>query len=113
MSNSFIPQMEPWFGLEEKEALNQYMDEDGWLTEFHRTTEFEQRIAEYTGAKHCVIVNNGTISLTLIALAAGIKAGDEVIVPNYTMMATPNSIKMFGAVPIFVDVERETLCMDI
>lgn len=105
--------MEPWFGSEEKEALNQYMDEGGWLTEFKRTTEFEQRIAEYTEAKHCVVVNNGTISLTLAALACGIKAGDEVIVPDFTMIATPNSVKMFGAIPVFVDVEPETLCMDI
>ena len=113
MNNAFIPQMEPWFGSEEKEALNQYMEEGGWLTEFKRTAEFEQRIVDYTGAKHCFVVNNGTISLTLMAMAAGIKAGDEVIVPNYTMIATPNSVKMFGAVPIFVDVEIETLCMDI
>lgn len=105
--------MEPWFGSEEKEALNQYMEEGGWLTEFKRTSEFENRIAEYTGAKHCIVVNNGTISLTLMALAAGIKAGDEVIVPNYTMIATPNSIKLFGAKPVFVDVERDTLCMNI
>ena len=110
---NFIPQMEPWFGEEEKNALNQYMDEGGWLTEFKRTAEFERRIAEYTGAKHCIVVNNGTISLTLMALAAGIRADDEVIVPNYTMIATPNSVKMFGAVPVFVDVEKETLCMDI
>lgn len=110
---NFIPQMEPWFGSEEKEALHQYMEEGGWLTEFKRTAEFEQRIADYTGAKHCFVVNNGTISLTLMAMAAGIKAGDEVIIPNYTMIATPNSVKMFGAVPVFVDVERETLCMDI
>jgi perosamine synthetase len=105
--------MEPWFGREEKEALNRYMDEGGWLTEFERTAEFEKRISEYTGAGHCIVVNNGTISLTLMALAAGIKAGDEVIVPNYTMIATPNSVKMFGASPVFVDVEKETLCMDI
>lgn len=105
--------MEPWFGKEEKDALNDYMAEGGWLTEFKRTEEFEQRIADYTGAKHCFVVNNGTISLTLIALAAGIKAGDEVIVPNFTMIATPNSVKMFGATPVFVDVERDTLCMDI
>lgn len=109
----FINQMEPWFGSEEKEALNQYMEEGGWLTEFKRTAEFEKRIAEFTGAKHCIVVNNGTISLTLMAIAAGIKAGDEVIVPNYTMIATPNSVKMFGAIPVFVDVEPETLCMDI
>ena len=106
-------QMEPWFGEEEKQAINEYMNEGGWLTEFKRTKEFEQRIAEYTGAKHCVVVNNGTISLTLMAMAAGVQAGDEVIVPNYTMIATPNSIKMFGAIPVFVDVEPETLCMDI
>lgn len=105
--------MEPWFGSEEKIAMNHYMDEGGWLTEFKRTAEFEQRIAAYTGAKHCFVVNNGTISLTLMALAAGIKAGDEVIIPNFTMIATPNSIKMFGAIPVFVDVEPETLCMDI
>lgn len=108
----FIPQMEPWFGIEEKEALKEYMDEDGWLTEFKRTAEFENRIANYTGAKHCIVVNNGTISLTLMAIAGGISAGDEVIVPNFTMIATPNSIKMIGAIPVFVDVEPETLCLD-
>jgi perosamine synthetase len=105
--------MEPWFGKEEREALNLYMEEGGWLTESKHTAEFEQKIAEYTGAKHCIVVNNGTVSLTLMALAAGIKSGDEVIVPNFTMIATPNSVKMFGAVPVFVDVEPETLCMDI
>lgn len=113
MNNNFIPQMEPWFGNEEKGAMNEYMEEGGWLTEFKRTSEFEQRIADFTGSKHCFVVNNGTISLTLMAIAAGIKAGDEVIVPNYTMIASPNSIKMFGAVPVFVDVEPETLCMDL
>jgi len=113
MTSTFIPQMEPWFGPEEKEAICKYMDEGGWLTEFKRTTEFENRICEYTGAKYCIVVNNGTISLTLMAIAAGIEAGDEVIVPNYTMIATPNSVKMFGTVPVFVDVEKETLCMDI
>lgn len=109
----FIPQMEPWFATEEKEALNNYMSEGGWLTEFKNTANFEASIAAYTGSKHCIVVNNGTISLTLAALACGIKAGDEVIVPNFTMIATPNSVKMFGANPIFVDVERETLCMDL
>jgi perosamine synthetase len=113
MNSNFIPQMEPWFGSEEKEAMNLYMDEGGWLTEFKRTAEFENRIAEYTGAKHCIVVNNGTISLTLMALAAGLKAGDEVIIPNFTMIATPNSVKMFGAIPVFVDVEEDTLCLDI
>ncbi len=113
MSDSFIMQMRPWFGDEEKKSICEYMDEDGFITEFKRTETFEQMIAEYVGTKHCVVVNNGTVSLTLAAMACGIKAGDEVIVPNYTMIATPNSIKMFGAEPVFVDVEVETLCLDI
>lgn len=105
--------MEPWFGPEEKEALNRYMDEGGWLTEFRHTAEFERMVAGYTGSRHAIVVNNGTVSLTLMALAAGLKAGDEVIVPDYTMIATPNAVKMFGAVPVFADVEPETLCLDL
>ena len=112
MSN-FIMQMRPWFGKEEKKAICDYMDEDGFITEFQRTTKFETMIASYTGAKHCVVVNNGTISLTLAAIAVGLEANDEVIIPNYTMIATPNSIKLFGAKPVFVDVEAKTLCLDI
>lgn len=110
---NFIMQMRPWFGEEEKKAVCEYMEEGGFITEFKRTEKFEQMIAEYTKVKHCIVVNNGTISLTLAAMACGIKAGDDVLVPNYTMIATPNSIKMFGANPIFVDVEKETLCMDL
>lgn len=108
-----IPQMEPWFGDEEANAVAAYMKSGGWLTEFQHTKAFEQAIASYTGAKHCVVVNNGTISLTLAAWASGIGPGDEVIVPNYTMIATPNSIVMIGAKPVFVDVEPDTLCMSV
>ncbi|MBL4941086.1 MAG: DegT/DnrJ/EryC1/StrS family aminotransferase [Colwellia sp.] len=111
--SDFIMQMRPLFGEEEKKAICEYMDEDGFITEFKRTEQFENMLAAHTGAKHCVVVNNGTVSLTLAAMSVGIEAGDEVIVPNFTMIATPNSIKMFGAVPVFVDVEVETLCLDI
>jgi perosamine synthetase len=109
----FIPQMEPWFGIEEQTALTDYMQQGRWITESKQTEAFENVIANYTGAKHCIAVNNGTVSLMLAALACGIGKGDEVIVPNYTMIATPNSVKMFGAIPIFVDVEPETLCLEI
>lgn len=109
----FIPQMAPLFGAEEKKAVCEYMDENGFITEYKRTEYFENQIAEFCGARHCIVVNNGTISLTLAALALGIGPGDEVIVPNYTMIATPNSIKMIGAEPVFVDVEPQTLCIDI
>jgi len=105
--------MQPWFGEEERRAMDDYLSQGGWITEFRKTQEFEQMIADYTGAKYCFAVNNGTIGLTLAAIAAGVEAGDEVIVPNFTMIATPNSLKLFGAKPVFVDVEPETLCLDI
>jgi perosamine synthetase len=108
-----IPQMEPWFGDEEATAVCEYMRSGGWLMEFRKTREFESMIAAYTGAAHCIVTNNGTVSLTLAALACGIQAGDDVIVPNYTMIASPNSVLMFGANPMFVDVEPDTLCLDI
>ena len=111
--NAFIPQMEPWFGQEESNEINAYLTEGGWMTEFKRTSKFEEQIAAYTKSKHCIVVNNGTISLTLAAMACGIQAGDEVIIPNYTMIASPNSVKMFGAIPVFVDVEPNSLCLDI
>ena len=108
-----IPQMEPWFGFEEQKALHDYMGQGGWVTEFKKTKEFELELANYIGVKHCIAVNNGTISLTLAAMGCEIQSGDEVIIPNYTMIATPNSVKMFGANPVFVDVEVGTLNLDI
>lgn len=111
--SDFIPQMIPWFGDEETDAVTSYMRSGGWITEFKQTEAFERAIAAYTGSRHCIVTNNGTISLTLAAVAAGIGAGDEVIVPNYTQIATPNSVLMIGAIPVFVDVEPNTLCLDI
>ena len=112
MVEDYIMQMRPFFGQEEKSAVCNYMDQDGFITEFKNTEYFEKLICEYTKSKFCVVVNNGTVALTLAAIALGVKAGDEVIVPNYTMIATPNSVALFGAKPIFVDVEKSTLCID-
>tara|TARA_B100000989_G_scaffold221667_1_gene169390 strand:- start:10791 stop:11903 length:1113 start_codon:yes stop_codon:yes gene_type:complete len=105
-------QIEPSFDLNEQKALSKYIKDGGWVTEFKKTNEFEGKISEFTNSKYVVAVNNGTISLTLSALALNIGLGDEVIIPNYTMVATPNSFKMIGAKPVFVDVEEETLCID-
>ena len=114
MNNSeYIMQMRPFFGDEEANAVFAYMKSDAFVTEFKKTTEFEDRLAEFIGVKHCIATNNGTISLTLAALALGISPNDEVIVPNYTMIATPNSVKMIGAKPVFVDVDRDNLCLDL
>ena len=49
MNNNFIPQMEPWFGSEEKEAMNKYLTDGGWITEFKQTESFEHSIADYVG----------------------------------------------------------------
>ena len=108
-----IPQMEPWLGEEEATAVQDYMRSGGWLMERDKTRQFESIIADYTGASHCIATVNGTVSLTLAALACDVRPGDEVIVPNYTMIATANSVFMLGATPVFVDVEPDTLCLDI
>ena len=108
----FINQMEPSFDDHEREALNEYMLGGGWGTEFRKTRAFEDMIKEYTGAKHCWIMANGTVSLSAALVAVGVKAGDEVICPDYTMVATPNSVELLGAKAVFVDIDRETLCMD-
>ena len=108
-----ISQMEPWIGEEEKNAVMRYLDSGGWLTEFGQTRNFEQMIADYVGSKYAIAVNNGTVSLTVAAMSLGIGHDDEVIVPDFTMIASPNSIVLAGAKPVFVDISRENLCMDL
>ena len=111
--DNHISQYEPSFDNSETKALSGYMHSGGWITEFKETKKFEEMIAGYTGSKYAIAVNNGTIAITLAAMACGLAAGDKVLVPDYTMIATPNSLKLFGAIPVFVDVEPGTLCMDI
>ena len=108
-----IPQFEPSFDESEAMALYDYMKSGGFVTEFRKTREFEEGLARLTGAKHCIVTNNGTISLSLALLAAGIRPGDEVLVPDLSMIATANAGTLFGAKPVFVDVEPDTLCMDL
>jgi perosamine synthetase len=88
------------------------MSSGGWVTEFKKTREFENLIANYTGAKYCSVVANGTVSLSIALMACGVTIGDEVIVPDYTMVATPNSAELIGAKAVFIDIDRENLCMD-
>lgn len=107
----FINQMEPWIGEEEKRAVAEYLESGAWLTEFKRTREFEAAIASYTGSKYCSVVANGTVSLVAALKALGIGPGDEVIVPDYTMIASANAVVLAGAKPVFVDVDRSNLCL--
>jgi perosamine synthetase len=109
----FINQMEPWFDGQETRHIVEYLNSGGWITEFKKTREFEKQIAEYTGAKYCSVLANGTITLSVALQACGVKPGDEVIVPDYTMIATPNSAELIGAKAVFADIERSTLCIDV
>ena len=108
-----INQMEPWIGEEEKRAVIEYLNSGGWLTEYKKTKEFEQMIANYVGSKNASVVSNGTISLVITLMALNIKEGDEVIVPDYTMIASANAVRMVGATPILVDIDRTNLCLDL
>jgi len=106
-----IEQMKPSINARERKAVMDYLESDGWLTEYKKTREFEQKIAEYTKSKYCSVLCNGTVTLMTALMACDVKPGDEVLVPDYTMIATANAVSMVGAKPVFVDVERETLCM--
>jgi dTDP-4-amino-4,6-dideoxygalactose transaminase len=76
----------------------------GWLSMGPRTEEFEAALTSYTGARHALAVANGTAALHLICLAAGLGAGDEVVVPSLTFVASVNAIAYTGAQPVFADI---------
>ena len=107
-----IPQMEPSFDAAEPRAIADYMANGGWLTEHTKTAEFEESLKDYIGSQHVVILPNGTLSLTVALLALGIGRGDEVIVPDMTMIASANSVLLAGAGCVLADVEPTTLCLD-
>lgn len=112
MKTTFINQMEPWIGKEEEQEVLRVL-RSGWITEAKETKRLEDEIASFVGSKYASVVSNGTVSLAIGLWAMGIGAGDEVIVPDFTMVATPNAVRLTGAKPVLVDIEKETLCLDI
>jgi len=108
-----IMQIEPVYGIEEKKAMMEYLDSNGWLMEFKKTRELEQMICDFTGSKYCHMVPNGTLSLCASLVALGVKPGDDVIVPDYTMIATATAVSFIGANPVFVDVDINSLGIDV
>lgn len=112
MKKRKIPQVEPWYGQKERQAVDDYLKIGAWLTEFQKTIEFEESIARQAGVKYASVVNNGTVALFLAFKALGVGPGDEVIVPDMTMIATPNAVILAGATPIFCDIDKDAFCID-
>ena len=83
-----------------------------WSFNSQAEQDFEAAYADYHGAKHGVFMVNGTVTLECALLAGGIGAGDEVIIPALTWIATAMAVRYVGAIPVFVDIEPTTLCLD-
>jgi cystathionine beta-lyase/cystathionine gamma-synthase len=84
----------------------------GWLTMGPKTIEFERNFASYVGAKHAIGVSSCTAALHLALEAVGLQQGDEVLVPTTTFTATAEVVVYFKAIPVLVDVDPVTLCID-
>lgn len=107
-----IPLYKPWLTQEEKNAINLAVDSTWISSKGPYIQKFEEEFAAYIGAKHAVAVNSGTSACHLSLLAAGIRPGDKVIVPNLTYISTANAVRYCGAIPIFVDVDKHTWNID-
>jgi perosamine synthetase len=107
-----FPVSRPLIGQTEKNLVRQVLDA-GWLTHGPLVEEFEHKFAQQVGAAYAVAVSSGTTALHLALAALGITAGDEVIVPNLTFVATANAVSYLGAKPVFVDVDPRTWCISI
>ncbi|MGE5799384.1 MAG: DegT/DnrJ/EryC1/StrS family aminotransferase [Syntrophaceae bacterium] len=98
-------------GRLEKEYVSQVLDSN-YLNEGDVTARFEQKLADFLGVRHCVAVTSGTAALTLALMALGIGHGDEVIVPDFTFIATANAVRLAGADVKLVDIEPARFTVD-
>ncbi len=107
-----IPVSRPTIGQKEIENVTK-ATLSGWVSSLGPyVDEFECKFAAYCGTRFAVAVSNGTVGLHLALVASGVTLGDEVIVPDLTFVATPNSVCMANASPIIVDIRRDTYCID-
>ncbi|MFC1626970.1 DegT/DnrJ/EryC1/StrS family aminotransferase [Patescibacteria group bacterium] len=107
-----VPQFLPWIGQEEIQAVTQSI-KDNWITEGPKSKKFAEKLLKLIGAKYGVFAPNGTLALYLALKAIGIGEEDEVLVPNFTFIASATSVEMVGAKPIFVDVNRENFQVNV
>ncbi|MCF6269626.1 MAG: LegC family aminotransferase [Melioribacteraceae bacterium] len=110
-TNNFIPLHAPVFLGNEKKYLNECIDSTFVSYVGKYVAKFEEMTANYTGVKYAVAMVNGTAALQIALKIVGVSANDEVITQSLTFVATCNAIKHNGAIPTFVDVDKETLGM--
>jgi dTDP-4-amino-4,6-dideoxygalactose transaminase len=98
----------PQYDDNERRALNEVLESRvWWRTPGTKTPEFEKAFAEYHGARHGIAVTNGTAALEVTLAALDIGPGDEVIVPDFTFIATASAVLFANALPVLVDVDPE------
>ncbi|KQV70300.1 DegT/DnrJ/EryC1/StrS family aminotransferase [Rhizobium sp. Root1220] len=108
---SQIPVAKPVLDEREVEAVRRVIL-SGWVTQGPEVAAFEEEFADFVGAAHACAVSNCTTALHLALMAVGVTAGDEVITVSHSFIATANAIRYCGAVPVFVDIEREGFNID-
>jgi perosamine synthetase len=107
----FIPIAKPWMGEQEAKAARRAIL-SGWVTQGPEVAAFESEFAGFVGARYACAVSSCTTALHLALLAVGVGQGDEVITVSHSFIATANSVRYCGAVPVFVDVESGTFNMN-
>jgi perosamine synthetase len=108
---SVLPIIKPWMDEREAQAARRAIL-SGWVTQGPEVAAFEREFADYVGAPYACAVSNCTSALHLALLSVGVTAGDEVITVSHSFIATANSIRYCGGLPVFVDVEPGTFNMD-
>lgn len=106
-----IPWWTPVMGEREKERVCEVIDRN-FPNDGEYTEEFERQIAALLGVPYAVATTSGTTAIFLALAAVGVGAGDEVIVPDMTFIATANAVKLTGANPVLVDVQRSDFNVD-
>ena len=107
--DDFIPLHRPVFQGNERQYLIDCIDSNFVSSVGLKVTEFEKKVAEFTGSKYAVATVNGTAALHVAIELAGVKPGDEVISQALTFIATCNAVSYAGAKPIFIDVDIDTM----
>ena len=103
----------PQYDDNERRALNEVLESRvWWRTPGTRTLEFEKEFARFHGARHGIAVTSGTAALEVTMAALGVGPGDEVILPNFTFVATASAVLFANALPVLVDVDPETHCIE-